>query len=1104
MKVIYPQLDGVKINEDRTLPTSLIQAIRKAYDYLADETGTGETAKPPNGGGGNGDGGGLPESDGVVTGITSASEVGTRYVDPLTRLVHLTVGFIPTVLTPRTVTYLISEDAGAHWTWVGSQYMQTAGQMLKMDRLAIADDANWKVAAVAGNWGGDAVPFPNASLLTLYPGAVVSSPFPVAGLSAPPSNGGITATIGACSNVVGADGFTQYGLIPGVIYTDPVNSIDFFVRITVENLDASLATVRAEEVHGGTQITGGTHTEKDLLVIYTPGLAWVRYRFYTASRESQGGGDFTDPATNTLQMVRYNGAAPANHYDVPIVIPPFTPIDPNDVFNVVSVTGSEVGPKYQDEKAGLHTVVGIVPVIDVDYSKPHTVTIWLDFGNGKPVWQGSFSNNYAGEIIRIGDQTLGSDGTRKSGDIWVPANAGQGTWKVWCAPGNLPQNVSPTSYPNNTFTVIPVRACSPTGITNCHFIADPSTSDPITYYKDGLGHWFWEYFRLEWTPPTQAAEPDFWFAMITIQKGATISGTWTPAPDPEGRNADPYLNYLGRVHDQVMTIAGLAPDQTTIMQRTGAYPSTWIIPPSQNVDLTPYLYREFRFLMYSVSRLGTDSSGSGGAGTYTLQTSCWPGGKSFYILTPVPKVGDLDLRYANPNTIGDGLKGGGGTVIDIDGTAISTYIPDDAILARHMHEDSITAANKALAANSIVDNNVSDVNISKLIFGTNIFTGDVILSRGSTKPVILLQNSGINLFGVSDSTAVPPGSGGLTSQPNVAIQSSGISLFAGATSKSVTITSNAITFWSVNGDNTKPYATMSNSGLFVTDGAVTPNTLALSNTGLTVIDNLGAKITVNAGIITLLMARSVAGNGNTQALINGSGASFTTGTGTGLMELIMDNTGLFLRRGGVNGPSVSFSATAITLQNNGSSGPQVNITSGQITIANGTSSVTLTPTTVTIVNGSFTSPVINGGSLNITTTQGTVSINNTTAGIQVSLGGSDTARVASNLISIYSGSIGSELTPTTLLVGRFSSTSMGFNTNSGSSPNGLVISGVQRIDLNGIYRGSLQFNDHCYAGDFGIMPGGAAGPSGAVGVSGSFVAGAKTVTVWGGIITSIV
>jgi hypothetical protein len=35
MTIIYPQLDGIRINENRTLPITLVQAIRKAYDYIA-------------------------------------------------------------------------------------------------------------------------------------------------------------------------------------------------------------------------------------------------------------------------------------------------------------------------------------------------------------------------------------------------------------------------------------------------------------------------------------------------------------------------------------------------------------------------------------------------------------------------------------------------------------------------------------------------------------------------------------------------------------------------------------------------------------------------------------------------------------------------------------------------------------------------------------------------------------------------------------------------------------------------------------------------------------------------------------------------------------
>lgn len=44
MAIIYPQLDGVKINENRTLPIALIQAIRKSYDYIAQVAGISSTS----------------------------------------------------------------------------------------------------------------------------------------------------------------------------------------------------------------------------------------------------------------------------------------------------------------------------------------------------------------------------------------------------------------------------------------------------------------------------------------------------------------------------------------------------------------------------------------------------------------------------------------------------------------------------------------------------------------------------------------------------------------------------------------------------------------------------------------------------------------------------------------------------------------------------------------------------------------------------------------------------------------------------------------------------------------------------------------------------
>src|SRR5215471_4225826 len=573
------------VNPDGTLTRSGQLLLEQVQTQILSDIGDG-------GDGGSGGGDGTPDATGPVTAITLAHETGPRRVDEFDRLVHLTVGFIPVVPTPQSVTYLISSDDAATWVWVGSQRMLTAGQELLVDRLAPGQTETWRVAAAAGNLGGDPNPIDNADLDALYPGVVRSRPFTVLRLTTPPANQGITTTIGACTNHVTSDGLTQYGVIPGVIYTDPIGGTDFFVRITVENLDASKNSLAPEQAYGGTQITGGTHTEADLKLTYIPGLAFMRYRFYTANRNSQGSGDFTDPTTNTLQMVVYNGGAPADHYDVPITIPPFTPIDPTETFNVLSVTGSEVGPKSQDEKAGLHTVVGIIPVIDADYSSPRTVTLWLDFADGKgPIWQGWYALKIAGQVVRIGDSHLGTDGVRKAGDIWVPANTAQGNWKVYCGPGRIDKGISATAYPFGAFTVVPVGPCSPTGTTQAHFVNTPATGDPINYSLYYPGIWRWEYYELTWIPPTLAQEPDYWFTMVTIQKGATIGGVWTPAPDPEGVNEDPTGKWIGRAHVEVMQLPGIANDQTAVMQKFGANPATWVIPPAQNSDGSTNVYR---------------------------------------------------------------------------------------------------------------------------------------------------------------------------------------------------------------------------------------------------------------------------------------------------------------------------------------------------------------------------------------------------------------------------------------------------------------------------------------------------------------------------------
>jgi hypothetical protein len=698
----------------------------------------------------------------------------------------------------------------------------------------------------------------------------------------------------------------------------------------VQNLDSSHNPLTPEQAYGGTQITGGSHTEQDLLVTYIPGLAYIQYRFYVANRNSQGAGDFSDPATNTLQQVKFNGSTTtADHYAVPIVIPAF-PTSPGAAYNVTSVTASEVGPKYQDEKQGLHTVIGVTAVLDVDYSSPRTVTIWFDFGDGKIHWQGWYALTSAGEVVRIGDPSLGSDGTRLSGSIWVPVNTAMGTWRVWCGAGNIDDGVDPSSYSHSSFTVQPVGACSPTGTTNAHFVASPATNDPIIYSVYDPGIWRWEYYELTWQPPTLAQEPNLWFVLITVQKGATISGVWTPAPDIEGRNDDPTGQVLGRKHDEIVQAPGVDPNAVTVMSRFGTNPADWVIPPAENADLSTNVYRDFRFRLYNVSRAGVDASGSGGAGTYTLQTIAFAGADHFD-LTPQSPGAVLDVRAANPATIQLPLTGGNGLPLTVAAGEITTpYLGQASVTANQMAQDAITAANGALAANSVVDPNIVSLGINKVTYGTSVFAGDVVLSRGVSLPVMVLRNTGITLFGQSDAST---GVTGLTSHPYVQIQPAGVKLLTGAGS-SILIDSatNSLNFYSKDADTTQPYIsiaqgtaasgqgglamvngscsmavnsnainftdtanhnalTMNSAGLTVSSGSASPptNKLVITAAAVQLQYNNVARVTLDLDPTHNLARTTLSDGGSNSLVLQSTGITISTSGGG---ETVIDSTGV--------------------------------------------------------------------------------------------------------------------------------------------------------------------------------------------------------------------
>ena len=247
-----------------------------------------------------------------------------------------------------------------------------------------------------------------------------------------------------------------------------------------------------------------------------------------------------------------------------------------------------------------------------------------------------------------------------NGDIYVPTNAAQNVWKVYCGAGPIDKGIDPSSYKSAVFTVGQAAPALPNGTSAAQFLPNPLTNDPIDYAISDPGTWLWEYYCLTFTPPTIAFDNNFWFTLITFQKGGIIGGVWTPAPDPEGANSDPNLHFLGRPHAEVSQLPGISGGQTSIIKKFGGDPATWGIPPAQNEDLSPNLYRTFRFWLYNVSRLGTDTSGSGGEGTYTLQTTCWPSGQDHFDLTPLPKNSSLDFRARTRRRSRSPLSGGNG------------------------------------------------------------------------------------------------------------------------------------------------------------------------------------------------------------------------------------------------------------------------------------------------------------------------------------------------------------------------------------------------------------------------------------------------------------
>lgn len=453
---------------------------------------------------------------------------------------------------------------------------------------------------------------------------------------------------------------------------------------------------------------------------------------------------------------------------------------------ITYVTAEEkTGSRYLDEEGVAHCEIEV----ELTITAAGTATLWVSMDEGETwIYIGPYevpmgtSVVYFDALVPVGDSAL----------EWIVAVAGRNCGETSVLPDDAVQS--------EPFTVAVVGNCPATDITDAQFVVDPVTGFVMTYRLSESGVYTWDFYELNWMQPSAEVDPIYSYSFVTWQKGTVSGGSWVPAPDSEGTDEDADV-YHGQYLADSATIQGGASVPGTLVKLRGSYPPAWTFPPAKLADGSVNPYRSFRFWIYAVSARAADGEGPGA--TPTLQT-CWPAGVDHYDLTPESQPPALDLTpyVAIPLEILD-------QQITLAHQGVTNqYLANQAVAANNMAAAAITAANQALAANAVVDSNVASVNVSKLIAGTVIFTGTVVLSRGSGNPVIVIENTGLHLF----SAASAGGTGGLTTYPYVSIQNSGIGLYSG-TNASVTLSASAITLWSVSGLASYPYVNIDYAGI---------------------------------------------------------------------------------------------------------------------------------------------------------------------------------------------------------------------------------------------------------------------------------------------------
>ena len=512
---------------------------------------------------------------------------------------------------------------------------------------------------------------------------------------------------------------------------------------------------------------------------------------------------------------------------------------------VTAVVGSDdVALRFADQQRQIHPVVKVL-VTCAAY--PATVSIWINEGSGQ-LWQGWFTVTSATVPVLIGAQDSNTL-------LWPPLTA-PGSWTVTAVTGEVNSDaaIPGAAITSASFTVEAVSLPLATDITSLTIPSGAGGSWPYNVIPPD-GTQYASIPSVSYNDATAAADPNAYFIRITAQDYGTSHGPTDTGVGPEQAFAGTQVSQTGATYTSgpLLVAYGLTGYNYT---RTG-----------------PIAYVRFR--VYACNEIDQTPNSFMNAACANLQTGIGSG--AGYVDIEVAAGGALPagaLDLGRATNFGPTFAISGGALVLLNASITNAFLAAGAVEATNLaaasvgattlQYNAVTAANGALAANAVVDSNIASVSIGKVIAGTVVFTGAVYMSQGSTGPVIALLDSGVYLYSIAGT-----GQTGLTNNPYVGITNSIIGVYSGG-NPSVTVDASGVFLWSVNGNTSSPYMSMSSFGVDLYNGSV-----QLSMTAGQMLFTYSGGAT-----LTLTSTQVILANGTVQLVLAAGQGVFTSPTGS--------------------------------------------------------------------------------------------------------------------------------------------------------------------------------------------------------------------------------